>query len=62
MRRTDQPGSGPYGRPSYWLRFSCPTDPLGRADQAPGATPGNDPADEPHSNWESAWIDLGGEG
>jgi hypothetical protein len=61
MRRSDQPGNASRGGwPANRFRASPPVDPVGWAEQPAGAPWANDATDEPE--WESAWIDLGGEG
>jgi hypothetical protein len=61
MRRTDQQGT-PFrgGWPANRFRASPPVDPVGWAEPPVSALYANDAAEE--SDWESAWIDLGGEG
>jgi hypothetical protein len=61
MRRTDrQPrGDNPLASPA-------PSDGLPgnrhQADPRPAEAPASDGTKGPVSNWEAAWIDLGGEG
>jgi hypothetical protein len=62
MRRTDI-------RPVYWngLPVLCskwpnPAVHLAQVEQRTTAHPSGDVSEEPISSWESAWIDLGGEG
>jgi hypothetical protein len=61
MRRSDHPGSTPNAAPMFWSQLSHAHDPLTWKDHSPGAHRIGE-ADEPASLWESAWIDLGGEG
>jgi hypothetical protein len=61
MRRSDQQGTPSRGGwPVNRFRASPPIDPLGWAEPSVSAPWANDATDE--TDWESAWIDLGGEG
>jgi hypothetical protein len=61
MRLSDPQGTGPHwGRPWHRLPQIYPSDPLGWGDQVGHVPRSNDAAEE--ADWESAWIDLGGEG
>lgn len=62
MRRAERHGPWPFGPPKFWSRSRYPYDPLSWADE-PAAAPGSvEPVDDAAACWESAWIDLGGEG
>jgi hypothetical protein len=61
MRRTEQQGNTSRGAwPANRFRASPPIDPMGWAEPPLNALRANETADE--TDWESAWIDLGGEG
>jgi hypothetical protein len=62
MRRLDPHAPGPHRGPAYWLRWIQSSEPLTWGEQSPRPTRVSEPADELGANWESAWIDLGGEG
>ena len=62
MRRPDPRSPAPNGGPMFWSRFSHCADPLTWMDHTLYQHRLSDQGDEPASSWESAWIDLGGEG
>jgi hypothetical protein len=62
MRRFDQHCLGTDGARSLWIRLNSPTESLAWTEPPASVPQGNDAADETLAGWESAWIDLGGEG
>lgn len=60
MRRAERQSPGDRGVLRFWIRSRYPYDPLSWAEDVPVAPGSVEPVDD--AGWESAWIDLGGEG
>lgn len=62
MRRTDHQPVSPSGIPAPGATVAPPTSHLGSLEPWTTAHRFGDMVEEPTTNWETAWIDLGGEG
>lgn len=62
MRRTDHQSVSPNGLPVPAAKTALPASHLGGLEPWTAAYRFGDLIDEPPSSWETAWIDLGGEG
>jgi hypothetical protein len=62
MRRTDHAPIAPNGPPAPIAKAAPPTSHLGSLEPWTTAHRFGDLAEEPPGSWETAWIDLGGEG
>jgi hypothetical protein len=62
MRRTDHQPVSPNGIPVPGASAAPPTSHLGSLEPWTAAHRFGDLMEEPAASWETAWIDLGGEG
>jgi hypothetical protein len=62
MRRNDLHSLAPDGIPHLYSKLTLPPGHPGWPEQRATTQICGDFADDPGASWESAWIDLGGEG